>query len=388
MLPQEMLTICQPCHDEAGSKYYYIKISDGKSWLFPYASSRLLKLALAIYQPVGLKGWGFKLMFPYLASNRVFQRFIGSFMRVAIVDVSLRAEFTEWIHEVFHVKEPILSFYLGYPNIIRKSTCQVGDRELNILGYAKFSDESTGCEMIGAEAGFLGLYGDGKAGIPHRLAFRTDLLGLTILAQTTIKTLHDSRKSNILSHQHMEFLQQLRERTKVTMKYMDTGYYLNQQQYMETVLGNSTHEDRVKIRAAADIINSKLGDARVSFSVAHRDFKPPNICFADGRIMVFDWELVAYEYPPFYDIFSFVTFGWRTAGISAEKIWDAAENYMADLVIRYTDYTQETLELYYLMYQLDTTLLSLSLNPETPIHNEIRLIKEITKSVRRSPGFY
>jgi len=207
------------------------------------------------------------------------------------------------------------------------------------------------------------------------------------LAQTTIKTLHDSRKSNILSQQHMEFLQQLRDKTKLTINYQSTGYYLNQQNYLATVLTNSTPENGEIIRVAADIINSRLGDREVTFSTAHRDFKPPNICIVAGRIMVFDWELVAYEYPPFYDIFSFVTFGWRTAGMSAEKIWDAAENYMADLVIRYTDFTQETLELYYLMYQLDTTLLSLSLNPEAPIHNELRLIKEITKSLRGGSGF-
>ena len=213
ILPQEMLTICQLGDDTVGSKYYYIRISDGKSWLFPYVSSRLLKLALAIYQPVGLRGWGFKLMFPYLASNMVFQRLIGKFVQIAIVDVSLRTEFTEWIDEVFQVKDPILSFYMGYPNIIRKSACQVGDRETHILGYAKFSNESTGCEMIGVEADFLRLHGDRKAGIPHRLAFRTDLLGLTILAQTTIKTIHDSGKCNILSQQHIEFLQQLRDRT-------------------------------------------------------------------------------------------------------------------------------------------------------------------------------
>lgn len=374
-----MLKICRLYDKTSASKYYYVRIADGKAWLLPCTSSRLLKLALAIYQPVGLKGRGFKLLFPYLASNKGFRRLIGQYMQVLVVDVSLRAEFIEWIDEVFRVRDPILSFYMGYPNIISKSTCQVGDRELNILGYAKFSDETTGCEMIKAEAGFLERYGDNKAGIPQRLAFRTDLLGLTILAQTTIKTTQRSKEGCMLNQKHIDFLQQLLDKTRVTMNYKATDYYANQQHYMATVLSYATLEDQKVIRAAVDIINRRLGYAEVTFSVAHRDFKPFNLCFADGQIMVFDWELVAYEYPPFYNWFDFVTFGLKTSRITVEKIYTALETHIMDLENRYPDYSRDLLELYCLMYQTDTTLLTLSLNPESDAREEAALLREIIK---------
>lgn len=382
VLPQEMQTICRLGDTGDSRKYYYVRGTNGKAWLFPCASFRVLKVALAIYQPVVTKGRGFKVLFPYLASNRFFRKFIGRYFQVAIVDIGLRDEFTDWVEGVFQIRDPILSFYLGYPNIMRKSTCQVSDEKSNILGYAKFSDDIIGSNMIRVEADFLEHYEE-VDGIPERLDFRNDLLGLTILAQTTIKTKHDTEKGNTLNQQHMMFLQQLREKTKVTINYRSSRYYLNQQYYLETVLVNTTLEDREIIRAATDIINSRLGDTEVTFSVAHRDFKPPNICFADGQIMVFDWELVAYEYPPFYDLFEFITLDWRNQRMPAKKIWEAVESYIADhLVTRYTDYNQDTLALYFLMFQIDRTSLWLSLNPGKSIHRDTALIEEIIKSHR------
>ncbi len=380
VLPQEMQTICQVGDTADRRKYYYIRGTNGKAWLFPCASFRVLKVALAIYQPVVNKGRGFKLLFPYFASNRFFRKLIGRYIQVAIVDISLRDEFKAWVEDVYQIRDPILSFYLGYPNTMRKSTCQVSDKKSNILGYAKFSDDTVGSNMIRMEADFLQHYAEKVDGIPKRLDFRNDLLGLTILAQTTIKTRHDSERVNVLNQQHMSFLQQMREKTKFTMNYRSTRYYLNQQHYLETVLGNTTVEYIEIIRAATDIINSRLGDTEVAFSVAHRDFKPPNICFADGRIMVFDWEVASNEYPPFYDLFEFVTLDWRNQRMPAKKIWSAVETYIADhLVARYTDYTQDTLALYFLMFQTDRTLLWLSLNPGKSIHEDTALIEEIIK---------
>ena len=383
VLPQEMQTIC--CFEDTADKrkYYYIRGKNGKAWLFPCASFRVLKVALAIYQPVVNKGKGFKLLFPYFASNRFFRKLIGKYIQVAVVEICLREEFKAWVEQVFRIANPVLSFYLGYPNIIRKSTCQVSDEKSNILGYAKFSDDTVGSNMIRVEADFLQQYTEKVDGIPRRLDFRSDLLGLTILAQTTIKTRNDSERVNILNQQHLRFLQQLREKTKVTMNYRNTRYYLNQQHYLETALVNTAIEDAEIIRTATEIINNRLGDTEVAFSLAHRDFKPPNICFANGRIMVFDWEVASNEYPPFYDQFEFVTLDWRNQRMPAKKIWGAVETYIADhLVPRYTDYTQDMLALYFLMFQTDRTLLWLSLNPGKLIHEDTALIEEIIDSQR------
>lgn len=381
VLPQEMWKVCQRCDSADRHKYYYIRIADGKAWLFPRASSEVLKAALAIFQPVALKGRGFKRLFPYFASSRIFRKLVNKYIQVIIVDINLRTEFMDWVEEVFQVKEPIVSFYLGYQNVNRKSTCQVIDKKYDILGYIKFADEINSSSMIRVEADFLEHYGEKLVGIPERLDFRNELLGLTILAVTTIKTRHNSREVNILSQQHMGFLQQLREKTIITMNYRDTRYYLNQQEYLDTVLNNTAIEDGEIIRAAADIIERRLGDAEVAFSMAHRDFKPSNICFADGQIMVFDWELYVNEYPPFYDLFDFVTLGWRITRMPADKFWVAVEDYIAtDLVTLYPDYTQDALELYFLMYQMDRTLLLLSLEPGSSIHNETAIIEAIAKS--------
>lgn len=381
VLPREMQRVCQLGDTADRRKYYYIRGANGKAWLLPCASCRMLKVALAIYQPVANEGLGFKLLFPYFASNRYFRKLIGRYIQVAIVDISLRDEFMAWVEGVFQIRDPILSFYLGYPNIMRKSTCQVSDEKSNILGYAKFSDDTIGSNMIRGEADFLQHYAQKVDGIPERLDFRNDLLGLTILAQTTIKTGHESERVNVLNQQHMRFLQQVREKTMVTMNYRSTKYYLNQQHYLETVLVDTTVEDIEIIRAATDIINSMLGDREVAFSVAHRDFKPPNICFADGRIMVFDWEVASNEYPPFYDLFEFVTLDWRNQRMPAKKIWGAVKTYIADhLVTRYTDYTLDALVLYFLMFQIDRTLLWLSLNPGRSIHEDTALIDEIIES--------
>lgn len=383
VLPQEMQRVCQLGDNGNSRKYYYIRGANGKAWLLPCASFRVLKVALAIYQPVATKGLGFKLLFPYFASNWFFQKLIARYIQLAIVDISLREEFTAWVEKVFEIRDPIMSFYLGYPNIMRKSTCQITDEKLNIWGYAKFSDDTVGSNMIRGEADFLQHYAGMVDGIPRRLDFRNDLLGLTILAQTTIKTRHDSERVNVLNHEHMRFLQQLRDKTLVTMNYKSTKYYLNQQHYLETVLVDTTVEDIEIIRAATNIINNRLGDTDVAFSVAHRDFKPNNICFAGGQIMVFDWEVASNEYPPFYDLFEFITLDWRNQRTPAKKIWDAVESYIADhLVTLSTEYTSDVLAFYFLMFQVDRTFLWLSLNPGKSIHEDTALIEAIIDSQR------
>lgn len=377
VLSKELAEICTLSDTKDAKKYCYFRISDGKSWLLPCSSYQELKVGLAIYQPVGIKGIGFKALMPYLRSNKVFTSFIKKSMRLEIVAVSFRREFIDWITAVFNIEDPLLSFYLGMPSTIRKTTCQVSGKYPKILGYVKFSCDSNASHMIDVEADFLKKGWHNYKGIPVLLAHEAGFLNaLTISAQTTNKTLKSSYTS-VLTEQHLDFQRQLSEKTQVTLRYKSTQYFRNQQAYLKALENYTFAETKRTIECAVDVINREMQDSVVTFFAAHRDFKPFNICFTTGQILVFDWELVSEEYPPFYDIFGYLKFAMIIKKLAAEKSLTEMDTFFEKLNKEYEQYDSDTLKLYYLMYLTDSILLKLNLNPDSEAHKETDLIKAV-----------
>ncbi len=57
-----------------------------------------------------------------------------------------------------------------------------------------------------------------------------------------------------------------------------------------------------------NICQSLLKDKSLPFGLAHRDFVPWNIYFANNGIFVFDWEYADEQCIPFWDIIHFTFF--------------------------------------------------------------------------------
>jgi hypothetical protein len=374
ILSKDMQMICDSSNVEDSNKYYYIKHANGRCWLVPCSSYRELRVALAMYQPLTFKGVGFKRLFPYLASNKAFQKNT----KVGILKISFRKEFLDWVEEVFETRNPLISIFQGSPGVHRKITFQVSDQNLNILGYIKFTSDLAVAELISAEADFLTQLSGKNLAVPFLIGYEKDFLnGLTIMAQTTKKTLK-SNTARVLNQQHFDFQRQLFEKTKVTMKYCNTQYFNNKENYLLDLYRLQNMEDKRIITLAVDVINRKLKDSVVTFSVSHRDFTPPNTCFTNGRIFVFDWEYAACEYPPFYDLFAFITFTTiQKGGMSEEKILHEIEKLIKTIQKQYKGYDTDLIKLYYLMFLIDMTFVSLSKGLDIKAQSWIGLVRKV-----------
>jgi hypothetical protein len=286
------------------------------------------------------------------------------------------------VDEVFETRDPHFSFFMGTPGVYRKTILQVSDRNLNILGYVKFTIDLKIAELIRNEADFLTYLSGKELAVPMLIRYEKDFLnGLTIIAQTTKKTLK-SCGTSVLNQQHFDFQRQLFEKTKVTMKYNNTQYYKNQQMHLHALKGWKNIKNKLIMISAINIINQKLKDSVVTFSAAHRDFTFTNICFKYKQIFVFDWEYATCEYPPFYDLFCFISFNiLQDDKIAEEKTLTEIETLIKTLQKQYKDYDNDSIKLYFLMYLTDAIFVLLNRGLENYIQSSVNLIKKVISTV-------
>ena len=377
-LTKDMKMICDFSNIANSNNFYYIKNPGERYWVLPCSSSMGLKAAHAIYQPLTVKGTGFKCLFPYFASYKVFQKLT----KVEIVKIGFRMEFLDWVDKVFETRDPLFSFFLGTPGVYRKTIVQVSDKNFNILGYIKFTSDLKIAELIKNEADFLTYLSDKELAAPKLLGYEKDFLtGLTMMAQTTKKTLK-ACSTSVLNQKHFDFQRQLYEKTKVTMKYGNTQYFKNQQKYLHVLKGWKKIENKRVITSAIDKINQKLKNSAVTFSAAHRDFTYTNICFIDSKIFVFDWEYAVHEYPPFYDLFCFIAhIILQNDRISVDKAFNEIETLIKIIQKQCKGFDMDSIKLYSLMFLTDAIFVWLIRGLEKHLQCCVDLIEKVSGTI-------
>ena len=119
------------------------------------------------------------------------------------------------------------------------------------------------------------------------------------------KKAYSSRVINKMTNEHLLFLKEIYEKTKVRCKYEDSDYYVTIKKfkkYLEEIdiLRRINDKDGVLLRVQKYVSNLEF------FSFYHSDFTPWNSFFNNKEIFVFDFEYSKQLYPPFLDFFHFL----------------------------------------------------------------------------------
>lgn len=298
-----------------------------------------MRTALNIYQPSGVKGRGVKLLLPYLHWCSLVQNRI----RARRLQIKLNVSINELSRRVLGVESFEFSIFEGTPSPHQKVTIQIsqGDR---ILAYCKLSSNKDVESLFRHEQHILTtLHQKGIHSIPKLLycgaVSQSDNMAAFI--QSTIKTNH-SAISHKWRDEHQAFLEQLHNNTKVRLPFSQSDF-AQSLAVLEGYLPSLQEVNAELIYQAIASVRSYYGDGEVEFSTYHGDFTPWNILFEDNKLFVFDWEYSSLSYPPYLDMFHFVT---QTSIFTQHKS-------ASQLILEFKNYKISNFNIAYSSYLLD-----------------------------------
>lgn len=280
--------------EESNEECYLFQNSDGKRWLMP---SKNIRIAMALYQPSGLKGKMLKAIFP-LVKN---MRFIHPLFHAERYGVSINRNLHNLFQKVFCSTDLEYSIFFGSPGPRQKITIQIFNQE-KIFGYAKISDNDEIIKNFKHEARFLKYLSDkGIVNIPI-VPFCGKYEDYYVFIQTTEKTVN-SRSDNHIEKHHIYYATNLFEKTKKIMPYNESG--LNADiSYLKSISTNFKKEDWCILEKGINIIEAFFqGD--VELGAIHGDFTPWNTYIKHGDLYTFDYEYAGFGYPAYLDILHF-----------------------------------------------------------------------------------
>lgn len=354
--------------------YYYLENSEGKAWIIPQLSINRVKMCLDIYQPSSFKGKIFKLIYPYCHNSKNIRKKLG----VELINISFKNEFLEWIKEIFKEEYLDITLFQGTPSIHRKTTIQINDSNLNILGYIKLSLDKEVKKIIANEVTFLKKLERFNLNIPKLIDYKENFLdGLYIMAQSTKKNNQVKYISN-LQEEHFRFEKELYEKTRCTINYTQTKYYFNQKKYLNSIEKLENISFKNEILKKIYEVENKYKNERIDCSIVNRDFTPWNTFFTKSKLFVFDWEYATEEYPRFYDLFHFFTQNCLLVKkVNDKSILKGIKKLMVALKELYPFYSFNEIKDFYVMYLLDITLFYIDRDPKDFNKRWLSLIKSV-----------
>ncbi len=331
------------------ANYIKIKNSDGKIWILPKTE---LKTALSLYQPSSKKGKMIKRFLPYIEKSRLISKIVNKILKIENCEYEINSEVDNAIRKVFKLNENTQLYYsifLGTPCIDQKTTIQIYDKN-EILGYCKISDKEHILNIFYKEQELLNYYNDlSVKNIPKCLYCGSLKNSQGIFIQTTTKN-NTSKIIHNITEEHIYFLKQFCNKTKIKCKYEESDYYnmLLQLENYYPILNDMGCDLSIVDNMKKKV--SKYLEKKSEFYAYHGDFTPWNTFFNKKDIFVFDFEYSRKSFPKYLDLFHFFT----QVSIYKRKM-EAYNIYKSFLKLSNNDIIKDLFDdiyLYYIMYLL------------------------------------
>ena len=261
--------------------------------------------ALELYQPSSAKGVMLKKVLPVITQIPLVGMMFERLMNIVECEMIIPYEVEKVIYDLFGKKELTLSYFSGTPSVHQKEIIQIASKK-GILGYIKYSNAYEVKKIFEIEARLLDyLHQVGFEYCPKCLYFsKANELG--IFAQDTKKK-RNSVSPHVLSKYHIQFLEELYDRTRIVINYKETDYYkdiLNLTKLKNSLSYLKERQDAID-RAIIMVVDDI--SKRKEFGFYHGDFTPWNTCVVDNHLFAFDFEYAKKTYPAYIDVFHFFT---------------------------------------------------------------------------------
>ena len=276
------------------SKYIVLYNKQQKKWILP---KKNLKLALEIYQPSSLIGNIMKKTLPCIINLS----YIRKALKIKEIELGIDTDFYNYLNNIFG-KDISLSFFLGTPSIHQKTTIQIS-KDNEILGYCKVTKDTNILELFYKEIKLLKeLEKIEISNVPKYLGKYEDK-GIYSFCQSTKKT-PKSNSAHLLNDYHFRFLQELFQKTKKEIKFVDSSY-AKMLEKLKKNIKNLDVKDKTLIQKVINFVENKNKNKNIEFGIYHGDFTPWNMFIENGDLFVFDFEYFKNFYPPYLDSYHF-----------------------------------------------------------------------------------
>jgi hypothetical protein len=237
------------------------------------------------------------------------------------------------------------AFFLGSPGKNQKTTI-LFSRGKRLLGYCKVTDRKDVFELFDKEARLLRFLKEhGMTHVPECL-FCGEFQGNFFFFQTTERVI-----SSDFHHRWKlawNFVKALQEGTQRTLRFEDSSYYRMLGELREDVkVLPPEHADFV-LRMMEEVCRTMKG-TEGAYSVYHGDLTPWNSFRVGQDLFVFDFEYAQYDYPPYLDLFHYVT---QTGSVEHRGVDWIMDRYRTWIVPKLKDSGWDA-ALLYKMYLLD-----------------------------------
>ncbi|HAX97551.1 MAG TPA: hypothetical protein DCY12_01285 [Candidatus Atribacteria bacterium] len=167
--------------------------------------------------------------------------------------------------------------------------------------------------------------------------------------------------------------------TKKKKPFIKSNYFRRVILKFDFISGNIEEDTKKIFEDSIKLIKYKFKDFEIPLGLAHRDFAPWNILTVGSKINVIDWEMAENEFPPLYDFFHFYAiqsafknkkkfvYNRKKALALISVVWPSGKNYI---------------DLLYLCYLLDQSLLYLEARFLEPDNGSNRILEWLLKQIR------
>jgi hypothetical protein len=197
----------------------------------------------------------------------------------------------------------------GLINYKRKPTLQVMTGDGRVVAFAKIATSAPAKLSLERESDCLTELAQHRVLDGHipRLMGRFTLDDALV---TVVSPGPGHRGPNVFGRAHWEFLTTLSAATGRRLPFAQSVMWTNMTTNLQLVKGQLSSAWRTRLEVTLERVQTTLGAAELSLSLAHRDFQPWNTrLFPDGRLFVYDWEGGQPESVPLYDFFNFTFLG-------------------------------------------------------------------------------
>ena len=288
---------------EFGKGEYFLEVNNnvGQRWYFPYKN---IKGYLSIFRPSSLAGKIIRSTLPltkHLAP-------VHSFLKMKRVRLCMFKEIEEKISHALNHKEWGYAIFCGSPGKHQKATVLVRNK-YKILGYCKISDNEEIIKIFKKEKDILDyLYNNNVDMIPKvLLCDKIDGKSDTWLYIQSTKEKQKICSPTIYSKEIYDFIEDIGEKTELTLNYEDTEYSIAIDSLKNSHLTLFDKTSRNTLLRAINEVESKLKKGKNRYTFAHGDFTPWNCFVVDYKLFAFDFEYSQKTYPQYYDLLHFFT---------------------------------------------------------------------------------
>jgi hypothetical protein len=321
-----------------GERFCYFGNTVNQYWLLP---QRGMSTALTLFMPSSWKGKCLKRCLPVISRCETLRKWLGA----SVVTATISEDFRLLCTRVLGTEDFQCSFFLGSPGKNQKTTALLS-RGRRLLAYCKVTDNPEVYRLFEKEARLLAYLKDCQMIHVPTCLFCGERQGNYYFFQDTERTIGSDFKERW--ELAWDFVTQLHQRTRKKLRFEDTSYFKMLSELKQAMTSFPTKDADCILCMANEVCSVMAGSVR-EYSVYHGDFTPWNSFSIQSSLFAFDFEYAQYDYPPYLDIFHYMT---QTANVEHREVDWIVHKYKTCIAPRLKDSGWDA-DLLYKMYLLD-----------------------------------